>query len=102
MTYPMEPVLTLRSAEVLLHRLRTQLCAAPSAGASPDSSKEPDCYRAAVAAEVRRLYGCPTPDGLDWLIEEARAIGAGADDMALFIGRQFRLKVMRPYSKSSS
>jgi hypothetical protein len=105
MTYPVEPVLELKSPQGLLHQLRVDLnrwregeeCWSPGRGA-PDQGD----YRVAVVAEVRRLYGCPTPAALNPLIEEARAFGATPGTMVQFIAGQFRLKLMRRYSNNSN
>jgi hypothetical protein len=100
MTYAFEPVLTHIPGDLLLYRLRIEFrrlqgsCDCVRLGAAD--------YRSRVAAEVLRAFGCPTPSELDELIEEGRAIGASVIDLALFIGREFRLKQLGRYSNSSN
>lgn len=63
---------------------------------------EPPAYRQAVTKMLRHAYGCPAPTGLLTLIDYAAVLGVSESDIVLFIGRQFRLKMLRRYSKSSS
>jgi hypothetical protein len=117
MSYPMEPVLARKPLAVLRHRLRVEFgpptdweiergYVGPDAGdarGGPVDRAEPgevppSHYRAEVTAHILRLFGCPTPEGLTALIDEAGELGAPAEAVARFIGRQFRLKLLRRYA----
>lgn len=87
----MNPALTERfipPAE-LLTRLREAF--APS-----DEPQDPATYRASAERAVRQYYGIPTPDALRPLIDEAARLGVHHDALAMFLGRTFDLKLMRP------
>lgn len=115
MTYPMEPVLARKSPMVLLRRLlrdfgkgeegsRTgplESGMAARFGAAEAGPADPE-YRAAVGAALLRLYGCPAPDSLMTLIDQAGRLEVDAERMALFLGREFRLKPLRRYSNNSN
>lgn len=90
MTQCIEPPLTIKSLTVLHHRFRRLF------GEPAPSPMEPSRqYRLAAVAAVRTLYGTPTPSGLFLLIDEAGQIGVHPDDLANFIGQQFKLTPMR-------
>jgi len=103
MTYAFEPVRTPVEDDLLIYRLRVEFGSARLLGARA-GGKRPDAasYRAAVAAEVMRAFGCPTPSELNGVIEEGRDLGAPVGDLVGFIGRQFRLKPLRSYSNISN
>ena len=107
MTRPMEPTLVAKPMAVLLRRLETEFgkAAQPRALPAGEAAERPEGlskYRTAVDANLERLFGCPAPHGLSPLTDTAAALGIEPADFALFIGRQFRLKPLRPYSNSSS
>lgn len=90
MTYPVEPPLTRKSPTVLRRRFRDMF-----GEPSPPIEEPSRRYRHAVIDAMRQRYGTPTPDGLLSLIDEAGRIGVHPDDLAIFIGRQFKLSPMR-------
>jgi hypothetical protein len=90
MTYPVEPPLT-RKSPAVLHRRFRQMFGEP---VRPD--EEPSRrYRLAVVAALKLRFGTPTPDGLYYLIDEAGRIGVHPEELAEFVGRQFKLAPMR-------
>lgn len=94
MSYHAEPPLTLKSPSVLHRRFRLRF-GVPAAPDEPPSRR----YRLMVKSVLRQRFGTPTPPGLMSLIDEAGRIGVHPDDIADFIGGQFKLVPLRRASK---
>jgi len=94
MTYHAEPPLTRKAPSVLYRRFRIRF-GEPAMPDEPPSRR----YRLMVKGALRQRYGTPTPPGLIALIDEAGRIGVHPDDIADFIGDQFKLVPLRRGSR---